>query len=62
MTFATSQVLDIDTMQFEPGPTMQEARFLANTALDADRVIVIGGRVNGAESASTEVLSVAGEL
>ena len=59
---STSQVLDVETMQFEAGPTQQDARYkCAATKLDAERVIVIGGRVNHATSASTEVLSVADE-
>lgn len=38
-----TQVLDLETMQFEAGPTMQRARFCGATRLDADRVLVIGG-------------------
>ena len=56
------QVLDIETMQFEAGMTMRDARSAcAVTTLDAERVFVIGGGVNGAASASTEVLSVTEE-
>ena len=59
MTVSTAQVLDLETMQFEAGPTMQEVRlYCAATTLDAERVLVIGGNI-GAGSTTTEVLSVA---
>ena len=53
------QVLDLETMQFEAGPTMEIARLFS---LDAERVLVIGGGDDGPVLSSTEVLSVAGEL
>jgi len=54
------QVLDLETRQFEAGPALQVERFAcAVTTLDTERVLVIGGYVNGAASATTEVLSVA---
>ena len=63
MTVKTAQVLDLETMQFEAGPTMKDARCVCvTTALDAERALVIGGQVNGATSATTEVLGVADEL
>ena len=52
-------MLDLETMQFEAGPRLLDTRQGAATALDAERVLVIGGVVGGAASASTEVLSVA---
>ena len=56
------QVLDLETMQFEAGPAMEGARCGCATAtLDAERVLVIGGFIDGEASASTEVLSVADE-
>ena len=56
-------MLDLERMLFEAGPTLQDASYACTvTTLDAERVIVIGGRVNRVESAFTEVLSVAGEL
>ena len=58
-----TQVLDLGTMEFEAGPTMQIARFgCAATPLDADRVLVIGGRSNGTNFASTEILGAADEF
>ena len=51
-------MLNLEAMQFEAGPTMQDARNGTATTIDAERVLVIGGRVNEAASASTEVLSV----
>ena len=58
-TINFTQVLDIETMQFEAGPTMEGARFAA-TRLDADRVLVIGGYDNSNDDetnlASTEIL------
>ena len=57
-----AQVLDLETMQFEAGPTMQGARYsFAATTLDAERVLLIGGLLNGAATATTEVFSVADE-
>ena len=55
-------MLDLETMQFEAGPTMQRARFaFAATPLGADRVLVIGGYENGISLASTEILGAADE-
>jgi len=57
-----TQVLDLETMQFEAGPPMQRARFAcAATPLGADRVLVIGGYDIGTHLASTEILGVAVE-
>ena len=48
-----TQVLDLETMQFEAGPTMKRARFgCAAAPLDAGRVLVIGG----SDSGTTEIL------
>jgi len=54
-------VLDLETMQFEAGPSMQSARYsCAATPLDADRVLVIGGSdITREYLASTEILGVA---
>ena len=66
-----TQVLDLETMQFEAGPTMERARFAsAVTPLDAYRVLVIGGShdVGGSGGfddvtvlASTEILDATDE-
>ena len=49
-----TQVLDLETMQFVPGPTMRNARSgCAALSIDKERVLVIGGSY----SASTEVLA-----
>ena len=55
-----TQVLDLETMQFEAGPTMEEACYGA-TPLDADRILVIGGWDDGTASARTEILGAANE-
>ena len=56
-------MLDLETMQFEAGPTLQDARYFgAATKLDAERVLVIGGYVIGAASATTVILGVAGDF
>jgi hypothetical protein len=53
-----TQVLDLETMQFEPGPTMQQARYgCTATLINAERILVVGGG-NRAYLASTELLSV----
>ena len=55
-----TQVFDLETMQFEAGPTMQRARYAcAAVPLDADRVLVIGGYNSGSNLASTEILGAA---
>ena len=42
------QVLDIETMHFEAGPTMEIGRYgLAVAPLDANRVLVVGGDASG---------------
>ena len=55
-------MLDLETMQFEAGPTMLKERFAAAALLDGDRVLVIGGSdEDGADLASTEILGAADE-
>ena len=55
-------MLDLETMQFEAGPTMEVARGACAAApLDADRVLVIGGEDHETHLASTETLGAAGE-
>ena len=62
-----TQVLDLETMQFEAGPAMESVRFAcAATPLDADRILVVGGSDNevrdyGVRPASTEILGAADE-
>ena len=57
-----TQVLDLETMEFEAGPAMEIARYAcAATRLDADRVLVIGGKDNGTYLASTEILGAVDE-
>jgi predicted HAD superfamily phosphohydrolase YqeG len=49
-------VLDIETMQFAPGPTMQQAQSsCAVMLIDTERVLVVGDD-------TTEVLGVAAEF
>ena len=55
-----TQVLDLETMEFEAGPTMEIARGgCAAVAIDACRVLVIGGEDNQTCLASTEILAAA---
>ena len=55
-----TQVLDLEKMQFEAGPTMEIAHGgCAAVPLDSDRVLVIGGYYNGTYLASTEILGAA---
>ena len=58
-------MLDLETMQFEAGPTMGVPRGGAAAPLDADRVLVIGGsdNANGTYFASraTEILGATDE-
>ena len=52
-------MLDLETMEFEAGPTMEEARVSAAVALDVERVLVIGGGGIIFDFASTEILGAA---
>ena len=55
-------MLDLETMEFEAGPTMEIARGdCAAVPLDADRVLVIGGYDNGTYLNTTEILAAAAE-
>ena len=57
-----TQVLDLETMEFEAGPTIQRARgACAAVPLDVDRILVIGGYDDGTALASTEILGSADE-
>jgi hypothetical protein len=56
--WATTELLDVATMEFEPGPTMQVGRIgIAAVRLDAageaPRILVLGGEISG-----TEVLAI----
>ena len=49
-------MLDLETMQFEAGPTMEMAHGgAAATPLDANRILVIGGS-DKVTTATTEIL------
>ena len=53
-------MLNLETMQFDPGPTMESSRYgCAACSLDADRVLVVGGCYDGDFLASTEILGAA---
>ena len=55
-------MLDLETMEFEAGPTMEKARGgCAAIPLDADRVLVIGGCDNGTHLNTTEILAAAAD-
>ena len=57
-----TQVIDLETMEFEAGLTMEKARDgCAAVALDADRVLVIGGEDTGTILETTEILGAAEE-
>jgi hypothetical protein len=53
---ATTELLDVGTMEFSPGPTMQAGRTGFAAVLDADggdaRILVLGGSLS-----TTEVLA-----
>lgn len=53
----TTEVLNLSTMSFTPGPSMQSKRGgCAIVPLDSQRFLVIGGRVGSETLATTEVL------
>ena len=55
-------MLDLDTMEFEAGPTTEKARgYCAAVPVDADRVLVIGGEDTGTILETTEILGAAEE-
>jgi hypothetical protein len=55
---ATTELLDLATMEFVPGPTMQTARGgPAAVLLDAARILVIGGHDVDDDFATTELLA-----
>jgi hypothetical protein len=58
---ATTEVLDVRTMSFAPGPSMGSARaFCAAVRVDARHVLVIGGQDSVPTAlATTELLDVA---
>jgi hypothetical protein len=60
-SFATTEVLDIWTMAFAPGPSMSSARFFCAAArVDAQHVLVVGGQDSANTAlATTELLDVA---
>jgi hypothetical protein len=57
----TTEILDLETMRFSAGPRMLSRRsYCTAVALDAQRVLVAGGRdENGACRRTTEILNVA---
>jgi hypothetical protein len=57
----TTEILNVRTMAFAPGPSMASARsWCAAAAVDAQHVLVIGGLDSlGTSLASTELLDVA---
>eukprot|EP00403_Amphidinium_massartii_P005607 CAMPEP_0178377320 /NCGR_PEP_ID=MMETSP0689_2-20121128/3858_1 /TAXON_ID=160604 /ORGANISM="Amphidinium massartii, Strain CS-259" /LENGTH=196 /DNA_ID=CAMNT_0019997371 /DNA_START=79 /DNA_END=665 /DNA_ORIENTATION=+ len=56
----TTEMLDLQTMTFTPGPSMTAARTsLAAGNLDARRLLLVGGSSGTAEISSTEILDLA---
>ena len=55
----TTEVLDLDEMQFQPGPNMQSKRTgCLVTLVGAEQILVVGGYDGGYKSKTTEILAV----